>query len=193
MARVSPERTKTTYADLLQWPEDGRRYELYDGEVCVVPAPFPRHQIAMAELFHQLYDYARQTGGLALASPIDIVFDDVNVLEPDIVVFTSSRRHHVELDRVIRVPPDVAIEVLSPGTATNDRGRKLRTFERFGVPEYWILDPHGERLEVHILGDARYAAPQAFGRDDTATSTILPGWSCHVGSLFPWLSQSAEG
>jgi len=154
MARVSPDRTKTTYADLLQWLEDGRRYELYDGEVCVVPAPFPRHQIAMAELFRHLADYADATGGLALVSPIDIVFDEVNVLEPDIVVFTAARRHHVELDRVIRVPPDVAVEVLSAGTAANDRGRKLKTFERFGVPEYWLLDPHEERLEVRVLRDA---------------------------------------
>jgi len=183
---VSIERVRTTFTDLLNWPDDGRRYELYDGEVCVVPAPFPRHQIAMAELFRQLADHADTTGGLALPSPIDIVFDDVNVLEPDIVVFTAARRHHVELDRVIRVPPDVAVEVLSAGTVANDRGRKLKTFERFGVPEYWLLDPQEERLEIHVLRDARYATPMRFGRDDLVTSAMLPGWACRVGSLFPW-------
>jgi Uma2 family endonuclease len=191
MARVSTDRVKTTYTDLLGWPEDGRRYELYDGEVSVVPAPFPRHQIAMIELHRRLYDYAAATGGIVLASPIDIVFTEETVLQPDIVVFTAARRHHVELDRVIRVPPDVAIEVISPGTAANDRGRKLKMFERFGVPEYWILDPHAERLDVLALRDAGYAPAASARRGESIASSVLPGFSCDAAALFPW-TRSAD-
>jgi Uma2 family endonuclease len=186
MARVSTDRVETTYTDLLSWPEDGRRYELYDGEVSVVPAPFPRHQIAQVELLTRLHAYAETTGGIVLASPIDIVFTEKNVLQPDIVCFTAARRHHVELDRAIRVPPDVAVEVLSPGTAANDRGRKLKMFERFGVPEYWILDPHEERLEILALRDGRYAPASSAGRGQTFTSAALPGFACEAGVLFPW-------
>jgi Uma2 family endonuclease len=186
MAPVSTDRVKTTYMDLLGWPEDGRRYELYDGEVFVVPAPFPRHQIALLELYRRLHDYAAATGGIVLASPIDIVFTEENVLQPDIVCFTAARRHHVELDRAIRVPPNVAVEVLSPGTAANDRGRKLRMFERFGVPEYWILDPHEERLELLALRDGRYTLVSSAGRGETITSSALPEFTCEAAGLFPW-------
>jgi Uma2 family endonuclease len=186
MARLSTDRVRTTYTDLLGWPEDGRRYELYDGEVSVVPAPLPRHQVAMQRLYVRLLAHTDEHGGLVLVSPIDIVFTEDNVLEPDIVVFTAARRHHVEPDRVIRVPPDIAVEVISPGTAANDRGRKLRMFERFGVPEYWILDPHQERLDIFTLRDGRYGPPTSSRSGETLTSAILPAFSCEVAELFVW-------
>jgi Uma2 family endonuclease len=181
-----------TYTDLLSWPEDGRRYELYDGEVRELSAPFPRHQLAMLELLDKLRSYARSAGGLVLVSPIDIVFDELNVLQPDIVFFTAARRHHVQLDRAIRVPPDVAIEVLSPGTASHDRGRKRRMFERFGVPQYWILDPDLERLEVLALNRGRYVRAAEAGRGDVFQSAQLPGFACQVDSLLPWPATGAS-
>lgn len=186
MARVAVMDRKVTYSELESWPDDGRRYELYDGEVYVVPSPFPRHQIAMLELTRVLDDYAKSTAGLTMVSPLDIVFDEYNVLQPDIVVFTAQRRHLVQLDRATRVPPDVAVEVLSPGTADNDRGRKLRAYERFGVPEYWILDPKAETLEVLALRDGQYQTLQRAVRGETVTSSVLPGFSCKTDVLFPW-------
>jgi hypothetical protein len=83
MAPVVTARHNVTYAELSTWPDDGRRYELYDGEVSVVPAPLPRHQLAMLELYRQLHAHASATGGVVIASPIDIVFTDTNVLQPD--------------------------------------------------------------------------------------------------------------
>lgn len=186
MALVLSSRRKITYREVASWPDDGRRYELYDGEVSVVPAPLPRHQLAMLELQYRLHDYVETHGGLVIASPIDIVFTDTNVLQPDIVVFSAARRHFVHLDEAIQAPPDVAVEVLSPSTALNDRGRKLRMFERFGVPEYWILDPVEERIEVRRLEGGSYAAPIVSGRDCRFESIVLPGFSCPVGTLFPW-------
>lgn len=186
MAPVQTSRRKVTYAELSTWPDDGRRYELYDGEVSVVPAPLPRHQLAMLELEDRLRTYVSSHGGLVLVSPIDIVFNSTNVLQPDIVVFSAARRHVVELDAPIQEPPDVAVEVISPSTATNDRGRKLRMFERFGVPEYWILDPGRERIEVRTLQEGCYLEPASAGRGGRFSSPVLAGFSCDVDSLFPW-------
>lgn len=177
---------KATYRDLQNWPDDGRRYELHDGEVVVVPAPFPRHQIAMLELTNQLHAFVREHGGIVLVSPIDIVFNQTNVLQPDIVVFTAERRHHVHLDEPIRVAPDICVEVLSPGTVTHDRGRKLRMFERFGVQEYWIVDPVAELIEVRALRQNQYDLIQSVGRADDLRSSALAGFRCVVGTLFPW-------
>ena len=186
MAPVVTARHNVTYAELSTWPDDGRRYELYDGEVSVVPAPLPRHQLATLEILHRLYDYGAAHGALVIASPIDIVFTETNVLQPDIVVFTPDRRHHVQLDAPIRVRPDVAVEVISPSTERNDRGRKLAWFQRFEVPEYWILDPVGERMERLRLREGRYLRPRAFERGETFRSDVLAGFSCPVESLFPW-------
>ena len=186
MALVLSTRRRITYSEVASWPDDGRRYELYDGEVSEVPAPLPRHQLAMLELLYRLRDYAVAHAGLVIASPIDIVFDDINALQPDIVVFSAARRHHVHLDEPIQAPPDVAVEVLSPSTAANDRGRKLRMFERFGVAEYWMLDPAAELIEMRRLTVGRYAAPLVFGRSTHAESRVLPGFVCDVNTLFPW-------
>lgn len=192
MAPVLTSRRKVTYAEMASWPDDGRRYELYDGEVSEVPAPLPRHQLTMQELFVLLHEHAVREGGVAIASPIDIVFNDTNALQPDIVVFTAARRHMVQLDAPIQSPPDVAVEVISPSTEKNDRGRKVRMFERFGVSEYWILDPVLERVEVRTLRGGQYLTPTALGVADRLHSGVLTGFSCDIASLFPWRADSTH-
>ena len=158
MARVKIVQPRISFADLERAPEDGRRYELYDGEVFVVPAPLPRHQVVQHLIADMLRDYAANRGGFAVPSPIDIVFSDYDVLQPDVVFFSADRRHLVDLDRVIRHPPDLCVEVISPSTQETDRGRKMQMFARYGVPEYWIVDPRARRIEVYRL-ERRFLHP----------------------------------
>ena len=106
-------RPRVSYADLEQAPEDGRRYELYDGEVFVVPAPIPRHQVVQQLIAEALHQYVSQHGGFSVPSPIDIVFSDYDVLQPDLVMFTVRRTNLVDLDRAIRDAPDLSVEILS--------------------------------------------------------------------------------
>jgi Uma2 family endonuclease len=142
MARVGQVvKPRVSYTDLLHQPEDGRRYEIYDGEVFVVPSPLPLHQIVADNIGRILHEYSTLHGGLAITAPLDIVFSEHNVLQPDLVFFSRGRRQLVKLDEVIRHAPDLVVEVLSPSTESTDRGRKLQTFARFGVREYWIVDP----------------------------------------------------
>ena len=143
MAPMRDAQKRFGYADLLALPEDGRRYEIHGGELVVVAAPLVRHQIVVLEVATMLADYGRRSGGLAVTAPCDIVFDEHDVVQPDVVYFRAERTHRVSLDAVTRVAPDVAVEVLSPSTASIDRGRKMRMFARYGVPEYWIVDPVG--------------------------------------------------
>jgi len=177
---------KVTYTDLESWPEDGRRYELYDGEVYVCPAPMPRHQVAAGALYVRLCGYADRTGGRALITPIDIVFDEYNVLQPDIAFFVASRRHIIQPDTVTRSRPDVVVEVVSPSTVWNDLGRKKAAFARFGVPEYWLLDPHIERMERYELAGSMYVRALSVGPHEQFESAVLAGFACPVDSLFAW-------
>lgn len=185
MAPVRTVRPRISYADLERMPEDGRRYEIYDGEVFVVPAPLPRHQVVQQLIVEVFHRHAQEHGGFAVDSPIDIVFSDYDVLQPDVVFFGPARAHLVDLDAVIRHPPDVCVEVLSPSTQATDRGRKMQTFARYGVQEYWIADPAASTIEIHRLDGDAYSLTGIFASEDLIVSPVLPGLICSAASLFP--------
>jgi Uma2 family endonuclease len=180
--RVQP---RVSYADLERAPEDGRRYELYDGEVFVVPAPIPRHQLVQMRLAEWLGKYAASVGGFAVDAPIDIVFSEYDVLQPDVVFFQPDRAHLVDLDHAIRHAPDLCIEILSPSTEATDRGRKLQVFARYGVPEYWIVDPVAEAIEVHRLEASGYVLTQRASGDDEVRSAVVGGTPIRARRIFP--------
>src|SRR5690242_1329253 len=90
MRRVEAVRPRISFADLQRMPDDGNRYELYDGELWVVPSPLPIHQIVAARLYAALMEHAREHGGVALFAPLDIVFSEYNVVQPDIVYFAPE-------------------------------------------------------------------------------------------------------
>lgn len=184
MARVKVVQPRVSYADLERAPEDGRRYELYDGEVFVVPAPLPRHQISQQLVLEVLRRYAAQHGGFVVVSPIDIVFSDYDVLQPDVVFFRRERQHLIDLDAPIRHAPDLCVEVLSPSTAATDRGRKMQMFARYGVPEYWIVDPGARTIEVHHLVDAAYIVTAVARDRDRIVSPTIEGLMFGAATVF---------
>ena len=184
MAPMQDAQPRAGYSDLLAMPEDGRRYEIHGGKLVVVPSPLPGHQIAAGEIFTLLNDYRRRSGGLALVAPLDIVFDEHDVVQPYVVFFRAERRHLVQPYAVTRAAPDIAVEVLSPSTAAIDRGRKMRMFARYGVPEYWIVDPIRRRIEVHVLEEGSYRRAQVASVDDTVRSLLLPDLTFDAARLF---------
>ena len=107
------------------------------------------------------------------------------MLQPDVVFFRPERAHLIDLDRAIRHGPDLCVEILSPSTEATDRGRKLQVFARYGVPEYWIVDPVNETIEVHRLEGAGYVLAQCASADDEISSTVLPGPTFRAGRIFP--------
>jgi Uma2 family endonuclease len=184
MARMGSVRPRVSFADLERAPEDGRRYELYDGEVLVVPSPLPYHQVVALNIVELLRRHTATRGGVTLAAPLDIVFSEYDVVQPDVVFFTARRRQLVEMDRAIRHAPDIAVEVLSPSTAATDRGRKMQMFARYGIPEYWIVDPAARTLEIFALGEGGYAlATRATGWGEVHSST-LPDLRVELGQVF---------
>ena len=178
-------RPRVSYADLERAPEDGRRYELYDGEVFVVPSPLPKHQVVALRIVEMVSEYVRQHGGFCVTSPIDIVFSEYDVLQPDVIFFSPARAHLVDINHVIRHAPDLCVEVLSPSTAPTDRGKKMQMFARYRVPEYWIVDPAAESVEVYALVVDGYELRLVASGNQEISSLLLPGFSSSAGSLFP--------
>lgn len=174
MAGVKAAVPRVSYADMERWPEDGRRYELYDGEVFEIPSPLPIHQMMLGGLYLALTGYVRSHGGVVLMAPLDIVLTDFDVVQPDVLLFTRERQHLVRPRKVTRHAPDLAIEVLSPGTSANDRGRKLRLLARHQVREYWLVDPDVPAIAVYGLSGRSLALAGIARQEEALRSPLLP-------------------
>jgi Uma2 family endonuclease len=183
MSAVNP---RVSFAELQGWPDTPTsvRYELYDGEVILVATPFPRHQRVAMHVGGALTDYERQTGGLAFVSPIDIVFSEYDVVEPDVTFFREQRRHLIDMMAATQAVPDLVVEVLSRSTEARDRGRKMELLRKYGVPEYWIVDPVNNTLEIYALRGVAYELTGIYDERHDVTSPTLPGLSFSAARIF---------
>jgi Uma2 family endonuclease len=185
MADVGVAHQRVSFADLERWPEDGRRYELYDGEVYVVPSPIALHQILSGQLHLAFHAYTRTHGGIVLYAPLDIVLTEYDVVQPDLLFFTAERAHLIDPRKVTRHAPDLAIEILSPSTASNDRGRKMKLLARHGLREYWLVNPDPVRIEVYVLVKNELTLRQTASGDMLVRSLVLPQLSLRPNDLIP--------
>lgn len=165
-----PARSGWSYAEFARLPDDGNRYEIIDGDLCVTPSPQPRHQIIATKLAALLEpELEAHSLGWIMTGSVDVLFGEGDYLAPD-VVFVRQDRQAIITGRGIEGPPDLVVEVLSPSTAFRDRGIKLERYAAFGVPEYWIVDPDRRQVEVYRLA----AAPDQPAEIATGTLSWRP-------------------
>jgi Uma2 family endonuclease len=153
-------------ADYWQLPE-GAPYELIRGRFVMSPSPVPRHQIVLMLLTEVFLRIARRSGGIALCAPMDVILSDDTIVQPDLLYVAPQRREIVK--RRVEGPPDLVIEIIS-GTTRRDRVEKLDLYARYGVAEYWIIDPEAQvfeflinecgRFVVHSPAHDRYQSPR---------------------------------
>lgn len=176
---------KLTYRDLIEMPNDGKRYELVAGEVYVTPSPNRKHQEALLNLAVALRDLIKRRGlGKLYVAPFDVVLDESNVLQPDLI-FVRKERLSIITAANVSGAPDIAIEVLSPGTARFDRETKLQLYARAGVPELWYVEPEAEMIEVLNLTPERgYMLTLRASGEQRVTSAILEGLSLTAREVF---------
>jgi len=150
-------RALLTYSDYAALPDDGRRYELHQGELSVTPGPGTRHQGALIALGSRLFEHVRARGlGKVFVAPTDCILSNVTVVQPD-VFYIASDRLSIISERGIEGAPTLVIEVLSPSTTHLDRGRKMKLYTEHGVPYYWIADPESRSVEAYTLTGTAYA------------------------------------
>jgi Uma2 family endonuclease len=185
--RPASDRVKLTYEDLLALPDDGMRHELIDGEHYVTPAPTPPHQFIIGNLYLLIGNYLRERRlGVVAFAPFDVVFSRYDVVEPDLIYFSTARFKEVVGDKNAQGAPDLAIEILSPSTRRRDEIIKRRLYERTGVPEYWVVDPELETVKVHRLVDGKYqkAAELSLEDDAVLTTPLLPDLRLPLKQIF---------
>lgn len=173
-----------TWSELELLPEDGPRIELYDGEVWVMPSATMAHQQVALNTAILFREYERRAGGLAAIAPLDVVFSQLNVVQPDVLYFVEERVHLAKAHKRPKHRPDVVVEILSPTTEGNDKGRKLRMFARYEVPEYWMIDIDERSIEIRSLRGNFYVVTVNASGDAEVTSPLLPDFSFSLSRLF---------
>ena len=124
-----------TYDDFVALPDDGKRYELHEGELSVTPSPGRRHQTVLGRLYRILVAHVEASGqGEVFLSPFDVI-----------------------LSNSVEGGPTLAVEIISPYTGYIDRRRKLGLYARHDVTWYWIVDPKPRTIEVYHLEAGAYA------------------------------------
>jgi Uma2 family endonuclease len=147
-------KAKLDYSDYLVAPDDGKRYEILDGDLCVTPAPSPRHQNISWLLECELDRYFGARGiGKMFHAPIDVILGKHDVVQPDIVVVADPGRVS---GRGIEGAPLLAVEILSPSTGSRDRGLKAQRYARLGVLHYWLVDPEARSIEALRAVDGQF-------------------------------------
>jgi Uma2 family endonuclease len=176
--------SKFTYEDLQHFPSDGNRYEIVDGGLFVTPSPIPLHQRIIGNLYARLWDHVRRhTLGEVYVAPLDVVFTDSTVLEPD-VLFVSRSRLHIIGGKNLSGAPDLVVEVLSESSSQLDREIKPKQYALHGVPEFWRTDPWVKTVEVFRLQEGNYELAASLAPAEALTSPLFPGLSLPVSSLW---------
>jgi len=178
---MSTPATKLTYHDYQLLPDDGKRYEVIDGDLCMTFAPATRHQMIVTRLSHLLFNYLeRNPIGTVLTAPCDVLLSDVDVLQPDLLVVLQDGLARIT-DKNVQGPPDLVIEILSPGTAGRDRDLKRKRYEHFGVREYWLVDPDQNTVEILRLEQHRFTRASLTSRPSQSSSPLLSNLMLDLG------------
>ena len=173
-----------TYEDYCALPDDGRRYEILDGDLSMTPSPSVPHQGFAGNLFVVLHAHIRRhAAGEILIAPVDAILAKTTVVVPDLV-FVSRERLGIVTSRGVEGAPDLVVEILSPGTASRDRVEKAQIYARYGVRHYWLADPDARALEVYELAGGQYRETARLAAGATFTPTLFPGLAISLSSLW---------
>ena len=180
-------RVKLTYDDFLQFPDDGRRHELIDGEHYVTPSPNTRHQRISGRLHLLIGSWLQEHPiGQLFYAPFDVVFSNIDVVEPDLLYMSNERAAEILTDKHVSGVPELVIEIASPGTRRRDETLKRRLYERTGVTEYWVVDPDVDLVRVSRRSGQGFGPPVELsaGAGDVLTTALLPGLDIPLARVF---------
>jgi Uma2 family endonuclease len=179
-------RRKLTYEDYLLFPEDGLRHEILDGEHYVTSAPSRWHQAASRNLTYFFAGFLRRNLlGSIFTAPFEVVLSEHDIVQPDLL-FISKERLGILTEKNVQGAPDLIIEILSDTTQRRDKTLKRDIYERFGVLEYWLVDPQRQTVRVFRSSDAGFVAALdlSAAAADVLATPLLPGLEIPVAEIF---------
>lgn len=173
---------KYTYADYCSWPDE-ERWEIIDGVAYdMSPAPTTSHQRIAGTFFVILGNALEEKQYIPFISPIDVVFSEWDVVQPDVIVVCDPVKI---TEKNIQGAPDLVVEVLSPSTSKKDRWIKKQLFERNGVREYILIEPTALYAERYALGENnQFNSGDAFDAHQTISLKSLEGVEIPLWRVF---------
>ena len=164
-------------------PNNGKRYEIVEGDLFVTPVPRRLDQRIVTRLSRLLSGFVDDHQlGEVYVSPFDVVFSPFDIVEPDLVYF-SNARESVLTELNAQGAPDLVVEVFSETTEKTDRTFKLKLYGKFGVQEYWMLDPAGTAAEIYRRGEEGLDLLAKLSAAEALTSPMFPGFSVLLRDL----------
>ena len=160
------------------------RYEIDDGELVPMPSPTVTHQRIIMQLASLMRTFVQAHDlGETFISPLDVIFEEYNLAQPD-VMFVSKARSEIVKDRGVFGAPDLVVEVISPSSTRRDRQDKSSKYLRFKVQEYWLVNPAERSIEVRVWRADHWAVHSLARDTGTAESLILPGFTVDLAQIF---------
>ena len=180
---------KMTARQFLLLGEDppGVRLELVDGEIAVSPSPTPDHSYTGRMLGHILLGHILAHDLGILIGDVDTVFGELDVRRPDLIYYSRERAHLVRRSAPLQHPPDLCVEVVSPGSRKTDRKDKFSQYAAGDVPHYWILDPPKKSVEAYRLASGNYELAASGAGNDKVRLAPFPELEINLSQL--WLPQ----
>jgi Uma2 family endonuclease len=178
-----PKQRGWTYDDYAAL-DDGRRYEIVNGVLFLIPTPWLLHQGVVGEVFCYLMTHVETAHlGEVIVGPLDVELAPNVVLQPDILVVLKAGLEKLNDSHFIG-SPDLVIEVSSPGTIGYERREKQDAYACGGVPEYWIVNPEARTVEILMLQTGEYHSLGVFRGKAILPSQVLPGFTVRVEQFF---------
>ena|SRR3990167_8879297 len=176
-------KVRFNYHDYQLFPAD-KRYEIIDGDSHMVPAPNTHHQKISRNLELILWDFVKKRNlGEVLDAPVDVILSNEDIVQPDLV-FISKKRLGILTEKNVIGAPDLVVEILSPSTKNLDKDIKRKLYEKYGVLEYWIVDPDGASVEVLQMTDDGLKNFRTFPKGTHVQSPLLPELKFLVDEIF---------
>ncbi len=147
-----------TIMEVYEMLPEGTLAELINGQIYLSPAPSNKHQRVLKAFLKSMDDFIieRNLGELFIA-PVDIFFDEhKNAVQPDLAFISKENPSQPHDFEPYHGCPDILVEILSPGSSKHDLVVKKELYEKFGVKEYWVIDPTTKESHVFQLVNGKY-------------------------------------
>jgi Uma2 family endonuclease len=161
--------------------QTNRFIEFTEGSVEVLPMPTRKHQAISRFLFLAFLTYVQRLGGTVFYAPLRVRVAPGRFREPDLVLLLDVNDPRNQ--NAFWLGADLVVEIISPDYVERDTVIKRTDYAEASIPEYWIVNPEEATITVLRLEDGVYVDHGVFGRGETATSALLPGFSVSVNAV----------
>ncbi|MFD2519596.1 Uma2 family endonuclease [Emticicia soli] len=165
---------KWTYSDMLAKLPPESRYEIRNYHLIDMPSPTEKHQELQFKLTLLLGNYiVSHKLGKFYQAPLDVILDEGNTVQPDLLFVSNANKDMIK-ERGIFGAPDLLVEIVSKGSIIRDYVEKKEDYEKFGVKEYWIIDPQNQFIQIFSLEANKYIPySSADGEESLSVKSIV--------------------